>query len=116
MRQVCTCYNGRIYTTSPLIIITEYELDSDDLELEGIHAVTPAGHMDHTMPLLVGLMHSAAAHRDGSIPLRSANEDAVDLEELAVKRTAGGGMLDSVANMANSILGAGTLFLSALLN
>lgn len=31
----------------------------------------------------------------------------VDLDELAKKRTAGGGLLDSVANMANSILGAG---------
>ena len=31
----------------------------------------------------------------------------LDLEALAAKRSAGGGMLDSVANMANSILGAG---------
>lgn len=42
----------------------------------------------------------------------------VDLEELAAKRTAGGGMLDSIANMANSILGAGmfrcSLFLQDL--
>ncbi|KZT41492.1 AAAP amino acid permease [Sistotremastrum suecicum HHB10207 ss-3] len=30
----------------------------------------------------------------------------IDLEELAKKRLAGGGLLDSVANMANSILGA----------
>jgi sodium-coupled neutral amino acid transporter 11 len=31
----------------------------------------------------------------------------MNLEELAKKRVAGGGMLDSIANMANSILGAG---------
>ncbi|KAL1673939.1 transmembrane amino acid transporter protein-domain-containing protein [Schizophyllum commune] len=35
-----------------------------------------------------------------------ANEEA-ELEEIAAKRTAGGSMLDSIANMANSILGAG---------
>ncbi|KAF8161095.1 AAAP amino acid permease [Crassisporium funariophilum] len=34
-------------------------------------------------------------------------ENEVDLEEIAAKRTAGGGMFDSIANMANSILGAG---------
>lgn len=37
----------------------------------------------------------------------NADEGDVDLEAIAAKRTAGGGMLDSVANMANSILGAG---------
>jgi hypothetical protein len=34
-------------------------------------------------------------------------EDTIDLDELAAKRTAGGGLLDPIANMANSILGAG---------
>jgi len=34
-------------------------------------------------------------------------EDVPDLDEIAAKRTAGGGMFDSIANMANSILGAG---------
>ncbi|KDQ21740.1 hypothetical protein BOTBODRAFT_98866 [Botryobasidium botryosum FD-172 SS1] len=39
-----------------------------------------------------------------------ANEgEDIDLEELAAKRVAGGGMLDSIANMANSILGAGII-------
>ena len=33
--------------------------------------------------------------------------EEVDLEELAKKRTAGGSLVDSVANMANAILGAG---------
>ena len=31
----------------------------------------------------------------------------LDISEVAAKQHAGGGMLDSVANMANSILGAG---------
>lgn len=35
----------------------------------------------------------------------------LDLSEVAAKQHAGGGMLDSVANMANSILGAGKLYL-----
>jgi sodium-coupled neutral amino acid transporter 11 len=69
------------------------------------------------MPLLVGLLDQATVRRsaDGSITL--INQDgttrsdgdgqAVDLEALAAQRTAGGGLLDSIANMANSILGAG---------
>ena len=32
----------------------------------------------------------------------------LDLDELVAKKSAGGGMLNSIANMANSILGAGT--------
>lgn len=65
------------------------------------------------MPLLVGLLHSSASHRDGAIPLHNGNgasgyqEGDINLEELAAKQTAGGGMIDSIANMANSILGAG---------
>lgn len=31
----------------------------------------------------------------------------LDLSEVAAKQHAGGGMFDSIANMANSILGAG---------
>ncbi|KAI0785603.1 AAAP amino acid permease [Abortiporus biennis] len=66
------------------------------------------------MPLLVGLLDSATARRseDGTLQLLSpsapAHEyDDIDLEAIAAKQTSGGGMLDSVANMANSILGAG---------
>jgi sodium-coupled neutral amino acid transporter 11 len=67
------------------------------------------------MPLLVGLLDNAASRRslDGPFALHANRQGAdetqdVDLEELASNRMAGGGMLDSVANMANSILGAGT--------
>ena len=67
------------------------------------------------MPLLVGLFDSSASRRslDSSMPLSALNgravigEAALDLDEIAAKRTAGGGMIDSIANMANSILGAG---------
>jgi solute carrier family 38 (sodium-coupled neutral amino acid transporter), member 11 len=66
------------------------------------------------MPLLVGLVDSAHARASldgpGGFPLRQngeVEEEDIDLEELAAKRHAGGGLLDSVANMANSILGAG---------
>jgi sodium-coupled neutral amino acid transporter 11 len=68
------------------------------------------------MPLLVGLLDSATQRAPATthgISLRPSrgledgeNEDT-DLEELAKQRTAGGGMVDSIANMANSILGAG---------
>lgn len=69
------------------------------------------------MPLLVGLLDTAT-HRDRatthgiSMTRRDeteANGD-VDLENLA-KQRAGGGMLDGIANMANSILGAGALLI-----
>ena len=64
------------------------------------------------MPLLIGLVDRSAARQSLDLPLTSnghgfAEDGYQDLEELAAKRTAGGNMLDSIANMANSILGAG---------
>ena len=64
------------------------------------------------MPLLVGLMDRSAARQSLDYPLTSdgvgsAEDGYSSLQELADKRTAGGNMLDSIANMANSILGAG---------
>lgn len=66
------------------------------------------------MPLLVGLLDTASARRseDGTLLLERRGEgeddgEEVDLEALAAKASSGGGLLDSVANMANSILGAG---------
>lgn len=66
------------------------------------------------MPLLVGLVDTARrnpGNLDGT-PLQAMGASAspaedIDLEELSAKRISGGGMLNSVANMANSILGAG---------
>jgi sodium-coupled neutral amino acid transporter 11 len=65
------------------------------------------------MPLLLGLLDASNARRSIDTPLpivangHMSSEETIDLEELASKRTGGGGMIDSVANMANSILGAG---------
>lgn len=68
------------------------------------------------MPLLVGLLDASSARRtlDTTIPMYEANDlenggDSlnVDLDELAAKQSSGGGLLNSVSNMANSILGAG---------
>ena len=76
---------------------------------------------DQRMPLLVGLFDSSASRRsldNPSIPLRGVDSNGncvvigdhtFDLDELAAKRTSGGGLMDSIANMANSILGAGKL-------
>lgn len=89
----------------------EFELDTDVLDeqaLSQLEADLPNGHGvngEQSMPLLVGLMDSAAARRDSDFG--DATDIPLDLEDLAAKRTAGGGLLDSVANMANSILGAG---------
>ncbi|OCH85803.1 amino acid transporter [Obba rivulosa] len=103
-----------------------YELDSDDLDgiaLQQLEAEQHQSsrrsrsgrHREQTVPLLVGLLDSATARRslDGSLTIQgpgafsAVEEDDVDLEAIAAKRLAGGNMLDSVANMANSILGAG---------
>ncbi|KAH7923402.1 hypothetical protein BV22DRAFT_1120845 [Leucogyrophana mollusca] len=62
-------------------------------------------------------MDASAARRtpETTIPMyeegyqASGRIENVDLHELAAKQWAGGGMLDSVANMANSILGAGII-------
>lgn len=77
------------------------------------------------MPLLVGLLDSTHIHRSqgGSMLLTSSgqSQEEVDeeLEGIVAKGKHGGGMLDSIANMANSILGAGQctfrLFLSILI-
>ena len=102
------------------MFLPEFELDSDEIDdTEDLDVITPTGRQimrDGSMPLLVGLMDSSYARTDRSIPMTS-NGDAgehQDLEELAAKRTAGGGLIDSIANMANSILGAGTVFPTCL--
>ena len=64
------------------------------------------------MPLLVGLLDSTHIRRgqDGSMLLTSSGESQEvdeELEGIVAKGKNGGGMLDSIANMANSILGAG---------
>jgi len=65
------------------------------------------------MPLLVGLLDSTQIQRsqDGSILLthsgESGEEVGEELDGIIAKAKRGGGMLDSIANMANSILGAG---------
>ncbi|KAI0699242.1 amino acid transporter [Cytidiella melzeri] len=99
----------------------EFELDSDDLDDTAISQLrteqqSPRSRQDRqqAMPLLVGLLDSASARRsvDGTLQLENRgmfeeSGETVDLEELAAKRTAGGNLFDSIANMANSILGAG---------
>ncbi|KAF8200809.1 amino acid transporter [Pholiota molesta] len=101
---------------------TQFEQDSDDLDDDAIRElesanVTPRRQRNGRMPLIVGLFDSSASRRSlESFPLNgngtngntvTIGEDTVDLDEIAAKRTAGGGMVDSIANMANSILGAG---------
>ena len=89
----------------------EFELDSDELDgTECNHALpTRRGHSDQSMPLLVGLFDSAAARRslDADPEHEMTPTGHYDLEELAAKQHSGGGLVDSIANMANSILGAG---------
>ncbi|KAF8625424.1 hypothetical protein AX15_005386 [Amanita polypyramis BW_CC] len=87
----------------------EYELDVDELDDPLEHGQPDR---EQSMPLLVGLVDSSAARHsvDRPVPLSSSSDfESVDLEAISTKRTAGGGMLDSIANMANSILGAGII-------
>ena len=99
------------------MIPLEYELDSDDIDDETAvqssleHGTHQGG--EQSMPLLVGLLDASAIRRSLDIPmgLDGASECAdVDLDELAAKQSSGGGILNSIANMANSILGAGACF------
>ncbi|KAH8828440.1 amino acid transporter [Flagelloscypha sp. PMI_526] len=87
----------------------EFDLDSDELDSSHLADPLPTrrgpGYMDQSMPLIVGLYDS----EDSAYPLNGGENGDIDLEELAAKRRAGGGLLDSIANMANSILGAGII-------
>ncbi|KAG1802709.1 amino acid transporter [Suillus plorans] len=100
----------------------EYELDSDDFDDASLADIQReqrhsrgAPRQERTMPLLVGLMDASAARRtpDTVIPMYETDSMEngelrnVDLDDLAKKQWSGGGLLNSVANMANSILGAG---------
>lgn len=86
-------------------------MDTDELDdEENLAASLPSEtSRDRRMPLLVGLLDTSH-RRSLDLPLRLSrgdNDEEYNLEEIRAKRTAGGGLLDSVANMANSILGAG---------
>ncbi|KAI0743899.1 amino acid transporter [Daedaleopsis nitida] len=98
---------------------TEFDLDSDDLDGIALSQLQTSRqerrprngrNREQSMPLLVGLLDASTVRRsvDGG-PEDGYSQPRIDLEELAAKRLAGGGMLDSVANMANSILGAGII-------
>ncbi|KAF7321305.1 Aa-trans domain-containing protein [Mycena kentingensis (nom. inval.)] len=97
---------------------TEFDQDPDEIdESQGLELETriPRGYREQQMPLLVGLFDSSAS-RDVSVPLLPVNgaephlTTSINLEDIAAKRVAGGGLLDSIANMANSILGAGACY------
>lgn len=89
-------------------MVLEFDLDSDEID-EQDDLPTPPGHVDQSMPLLVGLFDSSASRRslDAGDAHEMRGEGDYDLEEIATKRMAGGSIIDSIANMANSILGAG---------
>ncbi|KAG6811900.1 hypothetical protein H0H92_005358 [Tricholoma furcatifolium] len=87
----------------------EFELDSDDLDgNDDIESLPQRGRADQTMPLLVGLVDTARHSMDAPNGHEmSGGSDDYNLDDLATKPTAGGSLLDSIANMANAILGAG---------
>ena len=98
-------------------IFTEFELDSDELDDDAVaHTNLERGilrgdsNREQSMPLLVGLLDASAVRRSLDIPMgveHAPECSDIDLDELIAKQAAGGGMMNSIANMANSILGAG---------
>jgi len=97
-------------------LLSEFELDSEEMD-DDAGLLTSPGHVDQSMPLLVGLFETSASRRsfDTAHGHEFQGEGDYDLEEIAAKRMAGGSIIDSVANMANSILGAGKESHSVLL-
>lgn len=105
----------------------EFELDSDDFEESTLEdsgsdrarstSPRPRRSRQRPVPLITGFMDSQRTQGalDTIIPMyeAAAREESltspIDIEEMAAKQRAGGNMFDSVANMANSILGAGII-------
>ncbi|QRV79525.1 Transmembrane amino acid transporter protein [Ceratobasidium sp. AG-Ba] len=106
----------------------EFELDSDVLDNDDDDH--PTHGSDQRMPLLVGLADASAVRRNPDLPLHTLSNGAtggamvngrvvydddddpstrIDLAELAARQHSGGNILDSMFNMANSILGAGII-------
>ena len=97
------------------MFFSAFDLDSDELDDDSVaqanleHGIRR--NQEQSMPLLVGLLDASAVRRSLDIPLGVDGDSAcsdIDLDELAAKQGGGGSMLNSIANMANSILGAGT--------
>jgi sodium-coupled neutral amino acid transporter 11 len=101
---------------SSLSLQLEYELDSDDIDDEiqsTLEHGTRRGNRpgEQSMPLLVGLLDASVIRRSLDTPMGMDGISVdVDLDELAAKQSSGGGILNSIANMANAILGAGACF------
>lgn len=102
-----------LYAAEPGII--EFDLDSDELDEASLqHESLSRTRGRGDMPRMLGLVHSSRGSTD--IPLQYVNDlpsnraDDHDLASLILKIKGGsGGMLESIANMANSILGAGII-------
>lgn len=101
-------------------VLEEFELDDDNLDDSDLTQLQTSSmngtgnrrrNGEQSMPLLVGLTDTAIARGSLDTPLSATGINTengyLDLEDIAAKRTAGGNLFDSVANMANSILGAG---------
>ena len=118
------CDNLQMPITARASYFTEFEHDSDELDDAAIaqleHLSPPGGRgngrrgrREQTQPLLVGLLDASSVRRADDVqemdfdPIERS--DPADVEELAKLQHAGGGLANSIANMANSILGAGAL-------
>jgi hypothetical protein len=104
---------------SPSILkafLLEFDLDTDELdETAVVHSASPRSRGGSDMPPLLGLVHSS--RRSTDIPLQHVTElagsrlagETMDSDVLKLPAASTGGMIESIANMANSILGAGII-------
>jgi hypothetical protein len=92
----------------------EFDLDTDDIETP--RAVEPVSRHERDIPVLVGLFQESSRRSlDISLHALRGDEDQDALEqETPIRKAPGGGMIESIANMANSILGAGNTTLDSL--
>lgn len=95
--------------------LEEFDMDSDELDDQEQLATSDTSRSGEgsEMPLLVGLLHSAS-RRSTDIPLAPMNgtlgaHHSQETLELIKNTEGSGGMLESIVNMANSILGAGII-------
>jgi sodium-coupled neutral amino acid transporter 11 len=96
--------------------LIEFEPDSDtpDDDAVGMNMeyVIRQGdiHREQPMPLLVGLLDASAVRRSPDTPMgvdSPPEYSDVDPDELIAEQATGGGVLNSIVIMANSILGTG---------
>merc|ERR1712093_15159 len=103
-------YNARFPPPKYQQSAREYEFEADDGVLQdGEGGELPELHGEGRGPRIQGLLGNAAARGSIDIGRRESVQSNESIEEGLVVGGGGGGILSSVSNMSNSILGAGII-------